>query len=448
MSFKWNSIPNYFFKPVYKKIWARTGNWIDYRRDVIIFNVLFFTLLSVLVSAVLYYAQGVITNCYIAIVQAVFVSICMYLLAKGKDLWVKNAVIFLVNVSFFCSASLIGRQIPLYINFIPIITCTLFFYNTSQIKNTVFMLALTFTSLIVLEYTNYSLLQNGTVVELSASQIKIHTILSLIIGLSLGGIMIKELITMNMYNQRKLKRVNLKLKKQNDSFKKINSELDSFAYRSSHDLRSPLTSIMGIINVIQLETDIDKIQEYMVFQERSVKKLEGLVQDILDISRNSRLEIQSELIMLNAFLQECLEGLSYVEEYGKVKVSIDVPELLFCYSDRNRLKVVFTNILSNGFRYYDQSKEVSFISVSVDAIEKDTITLLFKDNGTGIKIGHMSRIFDMFYRGTDRNNGSGLGLYIVKESIEKIGGRVSMSSVYGQGTSVLVSIANMNHRDH
>lgn len=434
-----------FFRPVHKRIWSHTKNWVEYRRDLIIFRVLLISLLSLVVSSSFYLSQGIMNSFYMCCIQFFILSFCTLLLVIGKDLWAKNATLFLVNITFFISASMLGRGIPFYIYFLPIITATLFFYSTSQVKHTVFMLSMAFLSLVVLEITDYSLFKTDHVI--TPYQSRYRTIIMLSISVVLGGIMVRELIMMNIYNQRKLRRLNHKLKKRNERLKKINAELDSFVYRSSHDLRSPLTSIMGIINIIKSENDINKIQEYMSFQERSVKKLDGLVQDILDISRNSRLNIDAQPISLNPFLHQCVEGLSYMEEYKKVKVDMDIPLSLACYSDPKRLKVVFNNILSNGFRYHDFSKEGCLITISLKSIDQDGISILFEDNGMGIKEEHQHRIFDMFYRGTDRNNGSGLGLYIVREAITKIGGRVKLSSVYGQGTSVLVTFPDLHPKE-
>lgn len=430
-----------FFRPIDKKIWSRTKNWVDYRRDLIIFRVLLISLCSLVVSASFYLSQGLMNSFYMCCVQFLIISTCTLLLIFGKDLWAKNAALFFVNITFFISASMLGRGVPFYIYFLPIITATLFFYSTSQVKHTVLMLFLAFLSLVVLETSDYSLFKTADVI--TPHQSRHRTIIMLLISILLAAVMVRELIMMNIYNQRKLRRLNHKLKKRNERLTKINAELDSFVYRSSHDLRSPLTSIMGIINIIKSENDISKIKEYMSFQERSVKKLDGLVQDILDISRNSRLDIEAQPISLNAFIHQCVEGLSYMEEYKKVSVDIDIPFSLACYSDPKRLKVVFNNILSNGFRYHDFSKAGCLIKVSLHSIDQDGISILFEDNGMGIKEEHQHRIFDMFYRGTDRNNGSGLGLYIVKEAITKIGGRVNLSSTYGQGTSLLVTFPDL-----
>ena len=442
MLFNIKTLSNVLFKPVQKRIWARTGNWVDYRRDIVIFKVLFLALFAIVIANATYYSQGLMLNFYIGIIQFAIVVFCMYLIYIGRDLWAKNISLLFINATFFISVSMLGRGIPSYIYFIPIIAAVLFYYNSSQVKHTIFMLVLTFLSLLVLEFTNYSLFGN-----LSATlppQSKIFTVvIPLILSLSIGAVMVREHVIMNKYNRMKLKRLNQNLKNRNKKLKKTNKELDSFVYRSSHDLRSPLTSIMGIINIIKAEDDIHKIQEYVNFQERSVKKLDSLVQDILDISRNSRMEVEASLVELKAFMLECIESLSYMEEFNKVKIVVDIPATFICISDMNRLRVVFVNILSNALRYSDFSKDAPAITVSLLTFNEEGIHIIFEDNGTGIKLMHLNKTFEMFYRGTDRNNGSGLGLYIVRELISKIGGAVNITSVYGKGTSVIVSFPNL-----
>ncbi|MBC7487431.1 MAG: HAMP domain-containing histidine kinase [Cytophagaceae bacterium] len=350
-----------------------------------------------------------------------------------------------MNVTFFISSSTYGRGVPSYLYTIPIVLGTLFFFKNTQVKYTISLLILAFANLLLLEYTDYSLFRNTTV--LTTSELKIRTIINLTISISLGAILMRELIFMHRYNQRRLKRLNLKLKRKNDNLKKINGELDSFVYRSSHDLRSPLTSIMGIINIIKSETDVDKIQEYMIFQERSVKKLDSLIQDILSISRNSRMDIVVQPIYVKQLVQSCIESLTYMDEFKKVDIQVVIPESLVCYSDANRLIVVFYNLFSNALRYYDQTKPHPFLRIELVSPDADRAQILITDNGIGIKKEHLFKVFDMFYRATDRNNGSGLGLYIVREAIQKVEGRIDLNSIYGEGTSVLITIVNLRLED-
>lgn len=441
MGFQFKHIQSKLFASVDRKIWSRTLNYVDCRRDSIIFRIYIYVTLVLIASNSFQIYIGIHKNLWIAAFQITIFILSAILLYHGKDLWSKNLVLVFMNVTFFISSSTYGREVPSYLYTIPIVLGTLFFFKSDQVKYTMSLLMLAFINLLLLEYTDYSLLRNAIV--LTESELKIRTIINLVISISLGAILMRELIFMHRYNQRKLKRLNLKLIRKNDKLRKINGELDSFVYRSSHDLRSPLTSIMGIINIIKSETDVSKVQEYMTFQERSVKKLDTLIQDILNISRNSRLGISVQPIYVKQFIESCLESLSYMEEYKKVDIQVEIPESLICYSDLNRLRVVFNNLFSNALRYYDNTKAHSFLHIELISPDQDRAQILITDNGIGIKNEHLLKVFDMFYRATDRNNGSGLGLYIVKEAIQKVEGRIDLNSVYGEGTSVLITIVNL-----
>jgi signal transduction histidine kinase len=441
MGFQSKHIQSKLFASVDRKIWSRTLNYVDCRRDSIIFRIYIYVSLVLIASNCFQYYIGIHKNLWIAGLQITIFIVSAILLYHGKDLWSKNLVLVFMNVTFFISSSTYGRGVPSYLYTIPIVLGTLFFFKSDQVKYSMSILMLAFINLLLLELTDYSLFRNNVV--LTASEMKIRTIINLVISISLGAILMRELIFMHRYNQRRLKRLNLKLKRKNDKLKKINGELDSFVYRSSHDLRSPLTSIMGIINIIKSETDVSKVQEYMTFQERSVKKLDTLIQDILNISRNSRLGIIVQPIQLKQFITSCLESLSYMEEYKKVDIQVEIPGSLVCYSDLNRLRVVFHNLFSNALRYYDSTKEHPFLRIELVSPDQDRAQILITDNGIGIKSEHLLKVFDMFYRATDRNNGSGLGLYIVREAIQKVEGRIELNSIYGEGTSVLITIVNL-----
>ncbi|MDB5274614.1 MAG: rcsC [Chitinophagaceae bacterium] len=434
------NISGKLFAPVDRKIWTRTLNYVDCRRDSIIFRIFIYVSFVLIVSNSVQYYVGIPKNFWMVGSQLMVFVLSAFLLYKGKDLLAKNLVLIFMNITFFYSSSTFGREIPSYLYLLPIVLGTLFFFKSGQMKYSLALLSLTFINLLALEYTDYSLFKTIT---LSPAQLNVRIISNLIISISLGVILMRELIFMHRYNQRRLKRLNLKLKRKNEKLKKINRELDSFVYRSSHDLRSPLTSIMGIINIIKSESDVDKVQEYMTFQERSVKKLDTLIQDILNISRNARLEITVEPIHLKPFILSCLDTLSFMEEHEKMNITVNVPESLVCYSDSNRLRVIFLNLFSNAMRYYDSTKVQHELTVQLISPDADRAQILITDNGIGIRTEHMNKVFDMFYRATDRNNGSGLGLYIVREAINKIEGKIELTSVYGEGTSVLITIVNL-----
>ena len=110
------------------------------------------------------------------------------------------------------------------------------------------------------------------------------------------------------------------------------------------------------------------------------------------------------------------------------------------YSDQRRIKVIFNNLISNAIRYSNGKDPVIEIDVKINKINAD---IVISDNGTGIERKHQRKVFEMFYRATDINAGSGLGLYIVKESIDKLNGDIDMVSDVGKGTKFLISLPNL-----
>ncbi|MEO1449087.1 MAG: HAMP domain-containing sensor histidine kinase, partial [Bacteroidota bacterium] len=112
------------------------------------------------------------------------------------------------------------------------------------------------------------------------------------------------------------------------------------------------------------------------------------------------------------------------------------------YSDPIRLSMVFNNIISNAIRYRDPQKETSHLHITVE-IKNQLAYITFADNGVGIPHKHQKKVFDMFFRGSQQSEGSGIGLYIVKEAINKLKGSVKLASAEGEGTSFYLTIPSL-----
>lgn len=244
----------------------------------------------------------------------------------------------------------------------------------------------------------------------------------------------------------KRKKAELTLRKQNEELVKINKELDSFVYSVSHNLRAPLMSVLGLLRLAKIE--VEKIPEgtntmvsYFTMMEHSINKLDDTLKEILDYSRNARSEIKNERVDLTAIFSQGFERLQYHEGSENIRKVVEVRERsLFC-SDPYRLAVVFNNLISNSIKYRDQRKEDQFVRIKAEVNAGEAI-VEFSDNGIGIHKDFLPRIFDMFFRATDRSEGAGLGLYIVKETIEKLGGRIETFSELGTGTTFRIEIPN------
>ncbi|TAE48595.1 MAG: ATP-binding protein [Cytophagales bacterium] len=106
------------------------------------------------------------------------------------------------------------------------------------------------------------------------------------------------------------------------------------------------------------------------------------------------------------------------------------------------LIILDSDLVSNAFRYADITKEQSFVKITTNLNEKNII-IIIEDNGQGIDEKYLPRIFEMFYRATETNTGSGLGLYILKETLTILKGNIKVKSKYGVGTTFEVSIPNL-----
>jgi PAS domain S-box-containing protein len=219
-----------------------------------------------------------------------------------------------------------------------------------------------------------------------------------------------------------------------------NFELDQLVYKTSHDLRSPLTSILGLVNLMKIEGVPEHLQEYVGRIESSIHRLDHFVSSMLNHAKVSRQEIASEPVALKALLYQCLENFAYSENYQKVKVRIQEEGEANFRSDMLRLSIIFNNIISNAFKYANVEQEESFLHIFIQYFPQ-YVLLRFQDNGLGIEADYLERVFEMFFRANEKAaDGSGLGLYIVKQSVEKLGGSIEIESEVLQGTCITLRL--------
>ncbi len=233
------------------------------------------------------------------------------------------------------------------------------------------------------------------------------------------------------------------LNEQNKQLVQANAELDQFAYSVSHDLRAPLSSILGLINVYGLSKTEEEKNHIISLIHGRVQKLDQFIRDILNHSRNIRLKVKYEPVYPYQLVQDVLNQLNHMKDFGKQKIENLIPGDFIIETDRNRLQIILSNLISNAVKYYDPAKPDPFIRITAGQ-NKTHWTLTISDNGIGIEDGHIKNLFTMFYRAHAHGEGSGLGLYIVHEICRKMGGNVSVKSQYGMGSEFTV-VLPLNH---
>jgi signal transduction histidine kinase len=223
-----------------------------------------------------------------------------------------------------------------------------------------------------------------------------------------------------------------------------NEELDRFVYSVSHDLSAPLKSILGIVNISRFLPNSTDQLSYLGKIETSVRKLEMFIKEVLDYSQNKRLAIALEQIKLQELCREILENLSYTEEFKNSKVDLQELSDHEITHDRMRVKIILNNILTNAIKYQKRIPGHQHV-VKISSSQKlNKVIINISDNGEGIHPDVKDKIFNMFFRGSQHSHGSGLGLYIARETAEKIGGTISVQSEYGEGTTFTVELAGLN----
>jgi PAS domain S-box-containing protein len=234
------------------------------------------------------------------------------------------------------------------------------------------------------------------------------------------------------------------LLRKNTELEQANDQLDKFIYSVSHDLRSPLSSILGIIKIVEKgDEDKDELLGFIKMIKKSVTKLDKFVEDILDYYRNSRGEIKTTTIDFKRLIEESLECFMFLNGADKIETKIRVKNSKTFASDSNRIRIILNNIIGNAIKYYDTEKEKPYLIINVEA-RSTSADIVIEDNGKGICGEHIDKIFDMFYRATNEVTGSGLGLYIVKEAVEKIKGTIKVESTLGVGTKFIINIPSKN----
>ncbi|MDO1451591.1 PAS domain-containing sensor histidine kinase [Rhodocytophaga aerolata] len=223
---------------------------------------------------------------------------------------------------------------------------------------------------------------------------------------------------------------------------KRNHELDNYVYKVSHDLRAPLTSMQGLLNLIKLETDLEVKAQYLALIENRVGKLDEYIQSILHHSKMVNATLQIKAIDFESMIVECFEELKHYNSWQQVSLTIQLEGDSRFHSDEFRLTVILKNIITNAIKYSNSGASQSFLHFHIN-ISPSRALIRATDNGVGIDAAYIDKIFDMFFRASASAQGSGLGLYIVKQAIEKLQGSIRVESQKGRGTTFIMDLPNL-----
>lgn len=228
----------------------------------------------------------------------------------------------------------------------------------------------------------------------------------------------------------------------NDELQKAYNELDKFAYSISHDIRGPLSGILGAINVAREIEDVEEMKEMLFLMGKSLNKLDTYILSMHDYYSLQRGELKIKELDFNKIIDDLKPMYTVLSKTNKVAFNVSVEQEEIFRSDDVPVKLILNNLLSNAFKYQDKKNKNKSVDVIVK-VQNSLATIYVKDSGIGILGTHIGEIFNLFYRANFQEVGSGFGLYNVKSAILKLNGQIEVTSVLHQGTTFRVTIPSV-----
>lgn len=236
--------------------------------------------------------------------------------------------------------------------------------------------------------------------------------------------------------------------KTSERLRVINQELDNFVYRASHDLMGPLASILGLVDIARLELEEhEAAMNYLGLIEKRGRRLNVILVDLIEATQVKQGKIEFSKINVLSLAQQVLENPTSKNEFEGHVFKLEVDPELEIVSDSRLLTSILQNFIDNSIKYRDPEKEENITWINITREDDNTIDFIIRDNGLGIRDEMKSKVFDMFFRGTSQVDGSGLGLYIVKQAAEKLKGTIDMESEFGVGTTFKAFIPNRSETE-
>lgn len=410
-----------------------------YERNRLLSRLLVVTIIAAIVHAVWdTFTAGLLVGVFDLFLVAVLL---VFLLLNRKGYYAiarYGTVIFTILVVLVYS-SLVPRGIGVSLLFFPIVSLAFVVFEYKQKEGRWLVAFLVILGYLALELSEYKLLgPNLTLVE---EEDRVSYIVNFITCLILIYFAFDFLIRAHFKAEQHLRHMSTEMEKQNTELSKANHELDRFVYSTSHDLKAPLRSVLGLLNLIEQQPTEEERNMYLGMIRNRITNLDKFIADITLYSRNMRLEVERQSLNLYQLAQEVIENHRYIDVAAPITFYLHIPKQLSLLSDKTRVTTILNNLVSNAIKYHDIYQKNPWVKINAKQ-EGEKVILEVEDNGPGMPTSVKEKIFTMFYRGNERSEGSGLGLYIVQEVVEKLAGTITVTSAPGKGSTFTVILPN------
>ncbi len=227
----------------------------------------------------------------------------------------------------------------------------------------------------------------------------------------------------------------------NEELQRAYNELDKFSYSVTHDMRGPLLSVLGAIEAAQHMDDITEIRKMLMMMKDSVRNLDDFIQSIHDYYNLNRGELEIKEIDFNELVEEQIKIFNFTYLMSDVTFNTNIIQKETFRGDVLSVKLILNNLLSNAFKYQRKDNKNKTVDLNI-LVENGYAVIDVIDNGVGIAENYLGDIFNMFFRASTQDVGSGFGLYNVKAAVTKLNGKITVDSEINKGTHFKVLVQN------
>lgn len=367
-------------------------------------------------------------------IMAAFIFVCYLLNENGKHRLSRIMILSFLNLYFFIYASLVPSGLGIYLYYFPWIGLAAVVFETNENVFRFSFIVLSVVLLIVLFATDFNILP---IDKFQAVDIERSFIINLVSSIAVLVFFIAFMVRVNENSESKLQALAEEIRVKNAFLEKTNKELDRFFYSTSHDLKYSLMNIKGILNNAMAEPQSPGVMECFSLLKDSTIKLEDFLRDLIEYSRNAQTDVKVEPVDVRALVDEVVAKFAFVPGADKIKFEKEIHIAYPVETDKLRLNTILTNLVANAIKYHREYLKDSWIRIAAH-FANDKLSISVSDNGQGIEKDVLPKIFNMFFKGTNKSKGAGLGLYIVKETVDKLKGVISVLSEVNRGTAITI----------
>jgi len=362
--------------------------------------------------------------------------ISWYLNESGKHLIAKVLLLSFLNIFFFFYSLITPREIGIYVFYFPWVAAAALIFSSEERFWRLLFISLSVAFLMTIFIFDISLLSN---LKFDYTETARPFVFNVVMSLLVTAIFIYFMTQLNEDSEERLRKLTREIKQKNSELQMSNEQLDRFVYSASHDIKLPIIAIKGLAHIGMMDSKDDTSLAYFSKINSQTDRLSRFLLEMIDYTRNDKTNVRLERVKIGELVDEVIENLSHLDNAARIEFKrfIRIEENVMI--DRVRFMVILNNLISNAIKYHNYNIANPWVKIMISK-QGDKIQVMIADNGLGINDEYKDKVFEMFFRGSDSPIGSGLGLFIVKETVEKMNGKIMLSSTEGEGACFRIDL--------